>query len=71
MPNWGYAGAMKLLRSATAIGIAKTVYDQARKPENQARLKDAVEKFRASRAGQSAQQSQKAQKAKKAHRRSR
>jgi hypothetical protein len=53
---------MKLLRSATAIGIAKTVYDQARKPENQARIKDAVEKLRTSRAPQ---------KGRKAHRRSR
>ena len=52
---------MKLLRSATAIGIAKTVYDQARKPENQARLKDAVEKLRASRAGQTGKKSHRRQ----------
>jgi hypothetical protein len=48
---------MKLLRSATAIGIAKTVYDQARKPENQARIKQAVEKVRASRAPQQGRKS--------------
>jgi hypothetical protein len=48
---------MKLLRSATAIGIAKTVYDQARRPENQARLRDAVEKVRASRAKQNGKKS--------------
>lgn len=40
---------MKLLRSAAVIGIAKTVYTQARKPENQARIKEAVAKVRASR----------------------
>ncbi|MET1036983.1 MAG: hypothetical protein ABW075_01835 [Aeromicrobium sp.] len=37
---------MKLLRSAAAIGIAKKVYTEARKPENQARIKSAVEKAR-------------------------
>lgn len=37
---------MKLLRSATAIGLAKTVYDQARKPENQVRIKNAVAALR-------------------------
>jgi len=31
------------------ISLAKTVYDQARKPENQARIKAAVEKVRESR----------------------
>lgn len=35
---------MKLIRGAAAIGAAKMVYDQARKPENQARLKEAVAK---------------------------
>lgn len=40
---------MKIFRSAAALGIAKTVYDQARRPENQARIKDAVAKARASR----------------------
>jgi hypothetical protein len=33
---------MKLMRSAAALGLAKTVFDQARKPENQARIKQAV-----------------------------
>jgi hypothetical protein len=40
---------MKLLRGAAAIGVAKTVYDQARKPENQARIKAALEKARSRR----------------------
>jgi hypothetical protein len=40
---------MKLLRSAAVIGIAKTVYDQARKPENQAKIKSAVTKARSPR----------------------
>jgi hypothetical protein len=64
---------MKLLRSATAIGIAKTVYDQARKPENQARIKDAVEKLRASSAQKKGQKKgqQKGKKSQKSHRRSR
>ena len=37
---------MKLLRSAAAIGLAKAVYTQARKPENQARIKAAVDSAR-------------------------
>ena len=40
---------MKLMRAAAAVGIAKAVYDQARKPENQARIKAAVAKARTSR----------------------
>jgi hypothetical protein len=30
------------MRSAAAIGIAKKVFDEARKPENQRRIKQAV-----------------------------
>ena len=41
---------MKLMRSAAALGAAKVVYDQARKPENQAKLKSAVAKAKESRA---------------------
>ena len=40
---------MKLMRGAAAFGAAKMVYDQARKPENQAKLRSAVEKVRESR----------------------
>lgn len=31
------------------IGIAKKVYDEARKPENQRRMKEAVDQFKAKR----------------------
>jgi hypothetical protein len=37
---------MKLLRGVAAAGIAKKVYTEARKPENQARIKSAVGKVR-------------------------
>jgi hypothetical protein len=40
---------MKLVRGAAALGAAKMVYDQARKPENQAKLKSAVAKAKESR----------------------
>jgi deoxyinosine 3'endonuclease (endonuclease V) len=44
--NRGTALHMKLLRTASAIGVAKTVFDQARKPENQVRIKNAVSALR-------------------------
>jgi hypothetical protein len=48
---------MRLLRSAAAIALAKAVYDQARKPENQARIKAAVDSARRRRGtGRSARQ---------------
>jgi hypothetical protein len=37
---------MKLIRGAAALTIAKKVYDEARKPQNQARIKSAVERAR-------------------------
>jgi hypothetical protein len=37
---------MKLLRSAAAIAIAKRVYEEARKPQNQAKIKAAVGRAR-------------------------
>jgi len=40
---------MRLLRGAGAFGVAKMIYDQARKPQNQARIKAVVEKARARR----------------------
>ena len=40
---------MRIFRGVAAIGIAKRVYDEARKPANQARIKSAVEKVRARR----------------------
>ena len=35
---------MKIMRGVAAVGIAKKVFDEARKPENQARIKQAVAK---------------------------
>ena len=40
---------MKLLRSAAAIGLAKKLYDEARKPKNQRRIREAVDKVKAKR----------------------
>ena len=45
----GYRPDMKLMRAAAVVGIAKTVYAQARKPENQARIKGAIARARSSR----------------------
>ena len=33
---------MKLMRTAALVGVAKKVYDESRKPENQRRIKEAV-----------------------------
>jgi flagellar biosynthesis protein FliP len=33
---------VKLIRSAIMAGIAKKVYDEARKPENQQKIKDLI-----------------------------
>ncbi len=41
---------MKIFRLAATIGIAKKVYDEARKPENQRRIKQGIETVRARRA---------------------
>jgi hypothetical protein len=40
---------MKLMRSAALIGVAKKLYTESRKPENQARIKEAVAKVQARR----------------------
>jgi hypothetical protein len=45
---------MKLMRGAVLAGVARKVYTEARKPENQERIKAAVEKVRARRGGGSA-----------------
>ncbi|WP_268916163.1 hypothetical protein [Aeromicrobium chenweiae] len=37
---------MKLFRGIAAAGIAQKVYREARKPQNQARIKSAVSKVR-------------------------
>jgi len=40
---------MKLMRSAAAIGVAKKLYNEAQKPENQRRIREAVDKVRTKR----------------------
>jgi hypothetical protein len=40
---------MGLFKKAGAVGLAKMVYDQARKPENQARIKRAVDEVKSRR----------------------
>ena len=42
----GYDRCMKLMRGAVAIGIARKVYTEARKPENQRRIKQAADSLR-------------------------
>lgn len=37
---------MKLMRTAVLAGVAKKIYDESRKPQNQARIRSAVEKVR-------------------------
>lgn len=44
---------MGLFRKAMVIGVAKKVYDEARKPHNQQKLKEAYASFQARRGGQS------------------
>jgi hypothetical protein len=40
---------MKLLRRADAIGVAKKLYTEAQKPENQRRIREAVDKVKTKR----------------------
>ena len=49
----GYATSMKLLRTAALAGVAKKVYDESKKPENQRRIKEAVASAKARRANRS------------------
>jgi len=46
----GTSSDMRLMRSAVAIGVAKRIYTEARKPENQRRIKQAVDSFQERRA---------------------
>lgn len=39
----GTVPGMKLFRTAAAVGIAKKLYDESRKPANQRRIKQAVQ----------------------------
>ncbi|MDO9378544.1 MAG: hypothetical protein Q7T56_06825 [Nocardioidaceae bacterium] len=40
---------MKLLRGAAAIGVARKLYTEAQKPENQRRIREAVNKVKSQR----------------------
>jgi len=44
-----YPLSMKLMKTAVVAGFAKKAYDEARKPHNQAKIKQAVAKAKASR----------------------
>jgi hypothetical protein len=41
---------MKLMRTAALAALAKKAYDEARKPQNQERIRSAVESIKARRA---------------------
>ena len=47
----GYLSGMGLMRKAMAVGVAKKLYDESRKPQNQQRIQDAVASVKARRAG--------------------
>jgi len=40
---------MKLMRSAAAIAVGKKLYNEAQKPENQRRIRQAVDKVKTKR----------------------
>jgi hypothetical protein len=40
---------MRLMRTAALAGIAKKIYDESRKPENQERIRSAVASMKAKR----------------------
>ena len=42
---------MKLMRSAVLVGLAKKAVDEARKPQNQARIRSAVDSVKRRRGG--------------------
>ncbi len=42
---------MKIIRTAVLAGVAKKLYDESRKPQNQARIKSAVAQAKARRSG--------------------
>ena len=43
---------MGMAKKIAALGIAKKVYDEARKPHNQQKMRDAYASFQARRSGQ-------------------
>lgn len=48
-PEPGYSPGMGLMKKAMVIGVAKKLYDESRKPENQKRIQGAVDSFKARR----------------------
>ncbi len=46
----GYSTCMRIMRGAVAFGIARKIYTEARKPENQRRIRQAAEQLRNRRA---------------------
>ena len=42
---------MKLMRNAALLGVAKKIYDESRKPENQRKIKEAMANVKAKRNG--------------------
>jgi hypothetical protein len=47
----GYGPDMGMAKKIAAFGIAKKVYDEARKPHNQAKIRQAVQKVQERRGG--------------------
>lgn len=45
-PRRGYKRDMKIAKTAAALGIAKKLATEARKPENQAKIKAGAEKLK-------------------------
>jgi hypothetical protein len=45
-PDLGTTLHMRIMRGAVAIGIARRLYVEARKPENQRRIKQAADSLR-------------------------
>ena len=45
---------MGLFKKAMVVGVAKKVYDEARKPHNQQKIREAYASFQAKRGGQQA-----------------
>ena len=47
-PQW-YLWSMKLMKTAVLAGLAKKAIDEGRKPQNQAKIRQAVAKAKAKR----------------------
>lgn len=49
MPDRGYVPDMGLMRKTAAFGIAKKLFDEARKPHNQAKIRSAFDSLKGNR----------------------